>query len=425
MASIGETIRNLRREKGMTQQELSQNIVTPSMISQIESNRATPSAKVLEQLAERLGVPFSVFHVERTTTTDLTQRLRKARSLVDKERYEEAVPILKELSAFQENNAKLESIFQLLAECYVQLEQLEDASMAYEEVIRFAVEKNDIATAVHAYFHLGNLERRRKRQKLSLMYWTRASEMLAQHPSLHMPLEMKIYGNLARLYLDRGDIQQSHEAYLRMTQLAEEYGTTNDMARAYHGLAYTYTELMDFENALIFNEKAIQTYEKSGQLRGMRQCQINQAYILRCAKQYRQAIDYCSQLIDLREFPRDNIRLAGAYIERAESYFALGELENAVEDTQMALQQDGQNITLQIQANFILARVAASKQDYKTALEYLDVSLEKVDSNDLPQFTELKHHQAIWTQKWSGDQSSMMTIATQLANSILREKLLV
>ncbi|ARU63689.1 hypothetical protein CBW65_23695 [Tumebacillus avium] len=57
-SSLGQRIRELRLRKGMTQIELAKGICTPSMISQIESDRARPSYKMLVGLANRLEVPM-------------------------------------------------------------------------------------------------------------------------------------------------------------------------------------------------------------------------------------------------------------------------------------------------------------------------------------------------------------------------------
>ena len=54
---IGKKIRNLRKEKGLTQAELAKNKITRNMLSQIESGIALPSLETLEYIAENLKVP--------------------------------------------------------------------------------------------------------------------------------------------------------------------------------------------------------------------------------------------------------------------------------------------------------------------------------------------------------------------------------
>lgn len=57
--SFGSRLRTIRKSKGLTQQELAKGICTKSFVSQIERGQVSPSLRILEQLRERLGVPWS------------------------------------------------------------------------------------------------------------------------------------------------------------------------------------------------------------------------------------------------------------------------------------------------------------------------------------------------------------------------------
>lgn len=61
MPTIGEKIRDARIQRGLTQTDLSSDIVTPSMISQIEANKARPSYSLVSAIANRLGMPVEYF----------------------------------------------------------------------------------------------------------------------------------------------------------------------------------------------------------------------------------------------------------------------------------------------------------------------------------------------------------------------------
>ena len=56
--TIGEKIKNLRKDKGFTQSALSDGIVTRNMLSLIENGSARPSLGTMRKFAERLGVPI-------------------------------------------------------------------------------------------------------------------------------------------------------------------------------------------------------------------------------------------------------------------------------------------------------------------------------------------------------------------------------
>jgi transcriptional regulator with XRE-family HTH domain len=77
VTSLGQRIKALRAERGLQQRQLAEKAgLTPSMLSQIESGRLTPSLPTLGKVAGALGVPIgSLFeaapngrlHVSRTS----------------------------------------------------------------------------------------------------------------------------------------------------------------------------------------------------------------------------------------------------------------------------------------------------------------------------------------------------------------------
>ena len=60
MTSLGERIKALRRERELQQRQLAEKAeLTPSMVSQIESGRLTPSLHTLGKIAAALSVPIA------------------------------------------------------------------------------------------------------------------------------------------------------------------------------------------------------------------------------------------------------------------------------------------------------------------------------------------------------------------------------
>jgi len=60
MTTLGARIRTLRKERELQQRQLAEKAeLTPSMVSQIESGRLTPSLHTLGKVAAALGVPIA------------------------------------------------------------------------------------------------------------------------------------------------------------------------------------------------------------------------------------------------------------------------------------------------------------------------------------------------------------------------------
>ncbi|MFH2013193.1 MAG: helix-turn-helix domain-containing protein [Pseudomonadota bacterium] len=68
---IGERLKNIRKERGLTQRELALKVsgkVDYTYIGKIEKNRQLPSIGVLKRISEALSVPLSYFFIEEGTT---------------------------------------------------------------------------------------------------------------------------------------------------------------------------------------------------------------------------------------------------------------------------------------------------------------------------------------------------------------------
>ncbi|WKA55310.1 helix-turn-helix transcriptional regulator [Planococcus shixiaomingii] len=80
MATLGERIKKLRKEKGLTLQALAGESLTKGMLSLIENNKANPSMESLSYIAEQLGVDKNEL-LEEVSTTEMRELLHEVESL--------------------------------------------------------------------------------------------------------------------------------------------------------------------------------------------------------------------------------------------------------------------------------------------------------------------------------------------------------
>ena len=59
MINLGEKIKKIRLEKGLTQAELAEGICTKASISNLEKNASVPSLLILLEIGNRLNIEFS------------------------------------------------------------------------------------------------------------------------------------------------------------------------------------------------------------------------------------------------------------------------------------------------------------------------------------------------------------------------------
>lgn len=84
MATLGERIKNLRKQKGLTLQALAGDQLTKGMLSLIENNKANPSMESLTYIAEQLEVERNEL-LEDVSTHELRNLLEKVEQLYTQE----------------------------------------------------------------------------------------------------------------------------------------------------------------------------------------------------------------------------------------------------------------------------------------------------------------------------------------------------
>lgn len=367
MDSLGRKIRNLRKERKMTQWVLANGLATASMISQIESDKATPSQQLLDQLAARLGVKPSYFAEDISQKSDLMQTYRRAKQLLEGENFPAALPLFLSLINPVPPQFREAQLFSDLAQCYEHLGQYPEASDMYEEVVRASLEKDDVANAIQAYYRLGQLQRRQNHLGVARMHWQRAAELLRRHHELAMPLAMRIYANLGRIHMQLHEGELALESYGSAAALANKYAAQLDLAIILHGMGTAYIDLGDFENGTQKLDEAIKLYDVIRHQRGINQCYVNIGVALSRAGKYTEALEHFTWCIHHPEIQIDVIRLANAFSERAACYLALGQYSEAEQDAKEAVAVDRDTTDIQAAARRTLSLAYFHQQRFEEA----------------------------------------------------------
>lgn len=114
--TLGAKIRNLRKERSLTQTALCGDYITRNMLSQIENDLAVPSVSTLTYLARQLNVPVGYLLDDREPifTYRKMQSIEQIRSLYAAGNWQGCIELCKQLGDFDDELALL------LADCYLQ-----------------------------------------------------------------------------------------------------------------------------------------------------------------------------------------------------------------------------------------------------------------------------------------------------------------
>lgn len=81
---LGTTLKNLRKQRGQTQQEFATQCgITQTYLSQIESNQKEPNLSTLKSISDKMKVPLPIIFFLSMTEDDIHPSKRKAFGIVN------------------------------------------------------------------------------------------------------------------------------------------------------------------------------------------------------------------------------------------------------------------------------------------------------------------------------------------------------
>ncbi|MCM3736594.1 helix-turn-helix domain-containing protein [Bacillus cytotoxicus] len=257
MATLGEKIRTLRKEKKLTQSELAGTELTKSMLSQIENGKATPSMKTLHYLADKLGCDASFLLEE--DANELTALVQKMEQYVQdmrfKDIYETLHPIVHDVLPSTIDTARLYKRYVQAAlnmKDYDVHTYIEKATIIFE---KYALYRESTKTKL-LFFKLLFLKKEYNEclQLLTSIH----DEYNEKHLEMDLILQIELFFDEAIILLAIGNYDDCKETILQALAFSKEnlvYYKTDDFYRI---LSYQATFSKDTEGYLYYLKKAEQ-----------------------------------------------------------------------------------------------------------------------------------------------------------------------
>jgi tetratricopeptide (TPR) repeat protein len=279
MYSLGQKIREIRLQKRMTQIDLAQGLCTPSMISQIESDRAKPSYKILCGISERLGVPLEHLLSDVNLNQEYVATYKMARAMVSGKEYQSAIPLLEQLMTNSQAQIPTTDIMFDLAESYIYTDRTQDAEALLSQLLETAFLRGDHHLSARVYKNLGQLELLRKRYQLAAFHWHKALDEAEKMEEQDLYLKAGILFDLGEAYSRSGQVCEALDYYERSSELYASVNNLHEMANVYLNLGISYRKLNDLEKAAEYSEKAIYIFEGLNNLVMMAKLQVTCAVL--------------------------------------------------------------------------------------------------------------------------------------------------
>ncbi|MCI0183468.1 helix-turn-helix domain-containing protein [Sulfoacidibacillus ferrooxidans] len=273
---IGQRIRELRIARGLTQTQLADDMVTPSMISQIEAGRAMPSETLLKRLAERLETPADMFFLTPSTSDVVHQKIEIIRTCILLQRYQEAEQLIEEAFTTPAGHVELNyfktqlliarkefhAAFQAITTTFTLAHEQErydlfDSLYVLQGDILFAL--GEIHTALHAFEQAKRYFERQLQQDsvMQAQLYIRLSEC---NHMLGQKLRSTTYAHIASTSVAVGDRSTkianeylSHALHLLQVGQEQEAGRVAAQARTMHQTLHWVESALESDLLLIMH----------------------------------------------------------------------------------------------------------------------------------------------------------------------------
>jgi transcriptional regulator with XRE-family HTH domain len=332
LETLGQRLRQFRMKKGITQSQLAKGIVTPSMVSQIESGKAKPSYQVLEEIAHKLDISLDELIGNVELNMRIESEYRLAKSMMSAGEYSGALSLLEKVVTVNEGRLDPFEIRYDMAYCRIQLNQLRDAESAFKQCLEY-VGITDIQT-VRVLQQLGDIELRRKRYQIGEYYLTQALERLNTLRLKDSHLQANLLLLLGNLQEQSGQLQKSFVTYRLALPIFEERQDIEGLGNLYMQLAQSAHQADQYEQVSEYAQRAQWCFEEFQDQLDKLELELRHAVLQSEIGDRDDAILEMERIVSEYRRKKCEEEMGVAMIELAKAYLASGKLDLAVEYSQ-------------------------------------------------------------------------------------------
>lgn len=258
-ADVGQRIRQLRHERGMSLAQLGGEDLSRSFLSLVELGRSRISLRALSIVADRLGVPTSYFFSESEAAHEAAIELSLARA-EDALRHHQPAEALRLLSADTEGMGALAARWLWLRGwSLLDMGRPSDALPVLEEAESRAAEGTDTRTHIIASYTLGLTFYALGQYQDALSAYQRAyAEASELEDRVYQGKALAALGHVA--YMQQ-DFQQAANHYARARECFGVVNDVHNLAAIYTGLSRVSERQDDLRSAVRYARLGVGIYE--------------------------------------------------------------------------------------------------------------------------------------------------------------------
>jgi len=374
MTTIGERLRAIRQAKGLSQQALSGDGISPGYVSLIESGRRTPSDAVTAMLADRLGVAVSELAGEvRPTHSDSAKLdVNFARLALANGNPSEAVHSLSKVDMRELDGATAAEASLTLAESLQQIGQLDPAMTVLDNLVQRCRRDESWLSLAAAATALAVMCIESGDVSRSVEIAERSLHDIEDAGLRGTDEHLRLGSLLVSALLERGDLLVATHHVEALIDAADRMSSPRGRGAVYWTAASVAAERDRVADAIRLTDRAVALFADQDQSRDLPRLRLNYAYLLLKLDSPRPT----EALLQLDIAERDPA-LAGATLDlgtaatfRGRAHLLLGELLDAAEAAANALQILGPSVHVErASALLLLGDVGTAQLEMDLAQE--------------------------------------------------------
>ncbi|OPA06478.1 helix-turn-helix domain-containing protein [Bacillus cereus] len=384
MATLGEKIKTLRKEKKLTQTDLAGSELTKSMLSQIENGKATPSMKTLQYIAEKLECEMSFLLEE--DEGEIVELIQKMEPLIKANKcdevYKTLLPIVQTELPSTLNTARLYKQFLtgavIMNDYHIEY-YVETAVSIFE---KYTLYRESTETKLLFYYMLF---KRKKYKECLQMIATIRDEYKAKNLEMDLITHIQLYLKEAIILLAYGNYEKCEKVILDALAFSKKHQVYYKTDEFYRILSYQKIITTDKERYLYYIKKSEQFAIFTEDTLSAAIIDILKAYYYNTiTNEYTIALEHLEQfrekLKDEPIFQDDGLY----YLEKGKSLYGLKRYKEALEVLDHAIIPDYMSHPLDqswvLTAGSYRALCYIELQDKKSALKEAKEAVQAIDS---------------------------------------------
>lgn len=327
MLTLGQKIKAIRKEKGLTQAELVEDRITRNQLSLIENGINNPSISTLKFIAQRLNVPMSYFLSNDDFSMHKCQRLvTKAESLLDAGEDDKAII---EIESFlgSLNGVEDDTLSDLLGRVYTLLgiahynKDKARSKQVLLEAVKYLEQTDHKLYLSKAYNYIGVLYDIEGNIEQAELYLTKANTLMVNANLENAILKLNIAYNLSFIYLKQEkyslliDFINDNLKYSRKYKIFHNFGELNMVLSA----AYRYT--FNNKQAILCILKAIEYFQFSDDEVNKYTCYINLGIYYRLSGDFENSMKYLDMAKKYFEYTEKTTKALNSNAEIVKTLF--------------------------------------------------------------------------------------------------------